>query len=255
MKVAVFIISLLLLAGAQSPVQAENSGNKEPENHGLVLRGQVVKLEVEQKRDAVLFHVQLNVRLVNEGTKPIILFKPSIDSRFEKEGRYWLGGWSLYLTEGAKDSKAIFADGYWESVIGSDFYRTLAGALDVKTPPADYTRTLQPGETWEFPDEFRIYFEAEKHTRWPEHKTWKEMQNYPAQVWLRIAYELSPWNIEFFKPDLLRKLSKRWDKFGTVLVKAKREGRFNHFGITSEPMSLDFSQAKIKEPTSVVEKD
>jgi len=208
------------------------------ENCGLTIRGEVTNLQMEKTKDSVFFYVDLDVDFVNEGKQPIILFTN------EFPDGYWLGGWSIY--ENKEDKKAIFGDGYWQSIIGSPQYRQLAEKLDVKTPPNEYTKILQPNESWKFKDEFRIYFELEKHERFPEHKTWKEMQEFPAKLWVSFAYELNPWNAEKFRPNLIRKLKKRWKNLGNVLVEKDKEGNFNHFTINSEPMLIDFSQAKEK---------
>lgn len=236
MKTSKPFLILVFIFLAFTPVFAQ------AENYGLVVRGKVADLEVEKSKDAVLFYVKLDVEFINEGTEPLILFKPDVNNR------YWLGSWSLYLTQkDAKSGKDIFGDGYWQSVSSSESYRKLAERLDVKIPPSDYTKTLQPKESWTFSDDFRIYFEAEKRTRFPEHKTWREMHVFPSKLWLGITYELSPWNVEYFEPNLIRKLQKRWKQFGNVLVEEKKEGRFNHFHIESEPMFVDFGLAKTKE--------
>lgn len=247
MRKAFPVLLLLLLACGQASAQERGAGGPEPETRGLVIRGEVTGVEVERDKDSVKFYVRLNVEFVNEGAETIILFGPSTYASDMPGERYWLGGWTLYANEAeAKSGRAIFGDGYWESVMGSDYYRDLAYSLDVKTPPESHTKLLGPKESWKFPDSFRIYFEAETHQRWPEKKTWQEMQAYPSPLWLRIHYELSPWNVEFFKPDLIRRLAKRWRKFGNVLVEKKKEGRFNHFHAASEPMPIDLSQAKPK---------
>lgn len=246
MRKAAPVLLFMLLACGQAFAQGKEG--PESEMRGLVIRGEVTGLEVERAGNSVIFHANLNVEFVNEGTETIILFGPSIGgSTADPRVHYWLGGWALYVSEEeAKNGRAVFGDGYWESVMGSDYYRDLAYSLDVKTPPESYTKLLRPKESWKFPDSFRFYFEAEKHQRLPERKTWREMQGYPAQLWLRVDYELSPWNVEFFKPDLIRRLAKRWRKFGNVLVEKKKEGRFNHFRATSEPMPIDLSRAKPK---------
>lgn len=247
MRKAFPVFLLLLLASAQ--VSAQGLACEQLENCGLVVRGELTGLKVEKTKDNVFFHVDLNVEFANEGSEPVILFDPAFGEGFGTEGKYWLGGWMLYATEtDAKEWNSIFKDGYWESVSGSDRYRALAAKLDVKTPPAGYTKTLRSGETWKFTDYFRINFEAEKHNRFPEVRTWKEMQEFSPRLWVRFAYEISPWNVEYFKPNLIRKLNKRWSPHGNVLVEKKKEGTFNHFIIVSEPMPIDFSQAKVKEP-------
>jgi hypothetical protein len=212
------------------------------ESCGLVIRGKITDLQTEKTKDSVLFYVNLDVEFVNEGNQPIILFTN------EFLDGYWLGGWSLY--ENKEDERVIFGDGYWQSVVGSPAYRQMSEKLDVKTPPSKLTKILQPKESWKFKDDFRIYFEAEKHTRFPEMKTWKEMQAFPSKLWLSFTYELSPWNVERFKPNLIRKLKKRWKNFGNVLVEKEKNSGYDLFRYSSEPIMIDFSQAKEKESDS-----
>lgn len=232
-------ISLFLLALFVTCAALPSFGQCGNENCGLVIRGRVTDLELERRKDELLFFVNLDVEFVNEGSQPIILFTNEFP-----EG-YWLGGWSLYENADTK-SGAIFRDGYWQSIIGSDSYRELAEKLDVAAPPSENTKLLRPKEVWRFPDDFVLSFEAEKHSRFPEQKTWKEMQDYPSTLYLTISYELSPWNVEYFKPNLIRKLSRRWKDHGNVLVERVRDGRFNHFVISSERMLIDLSKAKPK---------
>ncbi len=223
---------------------AQNSfAQCESEGCGLVISGKVTNLEVDRSdKTFVRFKVNLDVRFSNLGTEPIILFKPEFGDG------YWLGGWSLYQSEeDAKNFKAIFGDGYWQSVAGGERYRKLAEKLDVKTPPNDFTKILKPKDSWEFTSDFQISFEAEKHYRYPELKTWKEMQEFPTKLWLKTRYELSPWNVEYFKPNLIRNLQDRWKAFGNVLVSKEKEDRFNLFRYASEPMLIDFSQATQKQ--------
>jgi len=233
----------LLLTASQIPAQQTKA---ELKNYGLVVRGQVTDLEFCRHptyctdKNQTKFDVKLKVEFSNEGSRPIIFFAPAVDVLPD---RYWLGGWSLSVNEDS-EAENIFSDGYWESVSGGDYYKSLAEQLDAKAPPAKQTRVLQPGERWSFPDEFRISFDTESNQRFSEHRTWKEMQAFPMKLWLRIDYELSPWNVEFFRPDLIRRLQRRWKPVGNVLVERKREDRFNKFRISSEPMPIDFSQAR-----------
>jgi hypothetical protein len=232
----ILAFAFVLLASIQVFAQCENSGC------GLVIRGKVTGLEtVENDKNFVRFKVKLDVEFANEGSQPIILFKPDGD-----KNRYWLGGWSLYQTEeDAKNQKSIFGDGYWQSVAGSENYRKLAEKLDVETPPGDYTKILQPKEIWSFADDFQITFEAAKSNSFPVRKTWKEMRELSSlKLQMRIIYELSPWNIEYFKPNLIRKLQKRWKNYGSVLVDKESEGTDSFFRYSSEPMTIDFNQAK-----------
>ncbi|HKP70412.1 MAG TPA: hypothetical protein VJV05_14085 [Pyrinomonadaceae bacterium] len=227
--------TLLLLLAVSAFAQCKVEGC------GLVIRGKVADLEVERnsKENSVRLHVKLDVTFANDGNAPIILFKPE----HENESRYWLGAWSLYLDASLK-ADPVFVDGYWQSISGSDYYKKLADGLDVKTPPAEFTKILKPNESWSFKDDFQIYFEAEKGSRYPPHRTWKEMSELGTSVFqMRISYELSPWNVGYFKPNLIKKLKKRWSSYGNLLVEDEKD-RFNHFIHTSELMEIDISKAK-----------
>lgn len=206
------------------------------ENCGLVVRGKVTNLEVDRSdKNYVRFYAAIDAEFINEGTENIILFKP------EFEDGYWLGGKSLSVTE---NGESIFGYGLWQSVSGADSYRKLAERLDVKTPLKDLTITLKPNEKWNLQSKTDIFFGAKKLGL--GEKTWEEMEKFPSQLWLIVSYEINPWNVEYFKSNLIRKLKKRWKAFGNVLVENEKDGRFNHFIITSEPMLIDFSQAKEK---------
>ena len=235
MRKLLFTLCLLFPLNAYSVCVSEGCG--------LVIRGKVSDIEtVAADKRQVVFKIKLDVKFANEGDRPIILFNP------DNESRYWLGGWALYEAEAESGTaQPVFVDGYWQSVSGGEFYQNLADRLDVKTPPADLTRILKRNEKWAFSDEFQIQFETEKNHRFPVHRTWKEMQELGSAFRLRISYELSPWNVEYFKPNLIRKLSKRWFRFGEVLIEKRKEGRFNHFTYSSESMGIDFSKARRKD--------
>ena len=65
------------------------------------------------------------------------------------------------------------------------------------------------------------------------------MQEFPSKLWLTVSYEILPWNVEFFKKDLISKLQERWKKYGNILLE-RDSGRFNNFIISSSPMMIDF---------------
>jgi len=202
------------------------------ETCGLVVRGTVTNLEVDRtNKNYVKFFATVDAEFINEGTENIILFKP------EFEDGYWLGGRSLSVNE---SGESIFGYGLWQSVSGSNSYSKLAEKLDVKIPPKDLTIILKPNEKWNLQSKTDIFFGAK--TIGLGKKTWEEMQKLPSKLWLSVSYEILPWNVEYFKPKLISKLQKRWKSYGNVLVKAES----NHFIISSEPMLIDFSQAKEK---------
>lgn len=235
-----FLLTILLIICFANVLFAQCKN----EGCGLVIRGKVTNIEADRSdKNYVKFKIKLDVEFTNEGTENIILFKPEFDDR------YWLGGWHLYLDleeTNAKYRKTILKEGYWQSVSGSKGYEDLAKKLDVKMPPNEYTKILQPNEVWKFNDDFQLGFEA----KGPKYKccvAWDEIQTFPSlKFQMQISYELSPWNIEYFKPNLIRKLQKRWKNYGNVLVENEKEGKSNHFIYSSEPMLIDFSKAKEK---------
>lgn len=231
----IFIIIVLLAGYALGQCKTENCG--------LVVRGKVTDLTVDRSdKHYVRFYAKIDAEFKNEGSEPIILFKPEFDDG------YWLGGRSLSVTE---NGETVFVVGHWQSVSGDESYRKLAEGLDFKTPPKELTITLKPGETWNLQSETQIGFSAEEERNtWPKRRSWKEMQEFPSKLWLTIDYEISPWNIEYFKPNLIRKLAKRWKSYGNVLIEQKKEGRFNQFTLSSEPMVIDFGQARTEREES-----
>ena len=213
-------------------------GQCKDEACGLVVRGEVSELKVDRSdKNYVRFYATIDAEFINEGTETIILFKPEFDDG------YWLGGRILSLTE---NGESIFGYGYWQSVSGDSSYRKLANKLDVKTPPKDLTVTLKPNESWRLKSGTDVNFSAEEErSTFPKKRSWKEMQEFPSKLWLTVSYEILPWNVEFFKKDLISKLQERWKKYGNILLE-RDSGRFNNFIISSSPMMIDFSVAKEK---------
>ncbi len=218
-------------------------GKCETETCGLVVRGTITDIQIERsKQDYISFEIGLAMEFKNESSRPIILFKPNTNNSYFDD-RYYLGAQSLFEIE---TEKIVHIDGgAWESVMGSPFYKQLADKLDTKTPLPEFTKILQPDEVWSFADKSQLGF-AVKEDKWgmDRRKTWGEMQQISSTLWLQVHYELSPWNVEFFKPNLLRKLAKRWRNYGNVAIEPKKDGSFNHFMISSQPMIIDFSLAK-----------
>lgn len=214
------------------------------ENCGLVVRGKVMDLQIDRSdKDYVAFNVNLKMEFKNESDQPIILFKPNTNNSYFGNS-YYLGAKALSLAE---NGESLYSDGAWESIMGSEFYRKLAEDLDTKVPSNELTKVLQPNEVWSFPDKTYINFSAkEEKNTFPKQRSWKEMQAFPSKLWLTVFYELNPWNIEYFKPKLIRKLKNRWKNFGNVPIDEDTDSRFSHFGISSKPMMIDFSQAKEK---------
>ena len=221
----------------------------ENENCGLAIRGKVTKLKVErEQREYIYFDVGLAIEFKNEGREPIILFKPEFDKG------YWLGGRYLKTTESGKPICSFEA---WQSLAGSmKKYRKLGEKLDVAVPPSKYTKILMPGEIWRFTDETILGTVIDRPAKkiggfeiddgFTRCISWKEMQSLPDKLWVEVVYELNPWNVGYFKPNLIENLKERWKEFGNVLVEENKENRFDNFKITSKPIPIDFSEVRGK---------
>jgi hypothetical protein len=238
---SLLIFAFVILLAAQVSAQCKDEGC------GLVIRGQVTDIKSDtSEKNSVRFKLNLDVEFFNGSDEPIILFKPYRDN-------YWLGGWFLYyIDENTKSRKTLLKNGLWESVAGTKEYRILAEKLDVKTPPSEYTKILQPKESLKFKDSLQFWFDS-TGPKYTCCMAWDEVQTLPSKKFqLQISYELNPWNIEYFKPKLIRKLHKRWKNHGNVLVKEKK-GLSNHFVYSSEPMLIDFSQVREKQVKAINE--
>ncbi len=236
------LVSALLLCGCvQILAQCKDR------NCGLIIRGRVTDLKIEKEKESVYFDIKLALEFKNEGKEPIILFKP------EFKGRYWSGGIYLKATERGESICSFEA---WQSLAGSrSKYRKLGEKLDVANPPSKYTKILMPNETWDLEDETGIGVILERPPKidgfeiddgFGRCKSWKEIQSFPAKMWLETSYQLNPWNVGYYKPNLIEKLKERWKTFGNVLAENDEDDIFESFRITSEPIPIDFSEVRKK---------
>jgi hypothetical protein len=219
----------LLLAFFCAPVLSETP-------NGLTLQGRVISVRnVREVSRLVEVKIDLRLEFVNKGTAPIIMVRPW------KDGGYWHGGSCLSTTlENFSANRCYFSDGKWASLSGSEADRKLADELDNSAPPQSSTRILKPGESWEWETTVNLRFDDNPRS----YKVpWAEMKTLPSLLWLRVTFEMWPFNVELFKPDLAARLQKRWQRFGNMWI-GERTGRRMHLArLSSEPIELDWRAA------------
>ena len=217
---AIFAIAFVQEVSAQS------------EAHGLELRGTVMRTSrVRPTPRYVEIKIDLNLSFINSGTEPIIILRPWDD------GGFWHGASSLARTiDDAKANRSYFSDSAWKSVSGSGEYRKLANDLDQPLPPTSLTMILKTGESWNWQTSVTLRFQdTPKSYKVP----WEEMKSLMSPLWLRVSFEMWPFNVESFKPKLAAKLQKRWRRFGYLWIGAS-SGRMHLARLTSEPIELDW---------------
>ena len=68
------------------------------------------------------------------------------------------------------------------------------------------------------------------------------MKTQSTPLWLRVSFEMWPFNTEYFKPNLAVKLQKRWREFGYLWI-GEKNGRMHLARLVSEPIELDWNAA------------
>lgn len=233
-QLSVVILVLVLCASAKAVGQKNYDG--------LVVRGNVVNVELVKSSTQLGVmegQIKVNLEFHNAGEQAVIFMLPS------KYRDYWQGMNLARNEQDALSSKFFANYGVLESISTSDDYRVLAELLDSAEPPPDLTRVLQPGESWFYQTEVFAFFN-EKPDRSSSHPNpvWDDVKSYASSLWMNVRLDVYPFNVENFKPDLARKLQRRWRRTGKFWVE-KKEGRFNHIHFRSEPFPLDITQAII----------
>ena len=224
---------VLLLAVCHPLVSA-----KSDDTRGLLLTGKVLKIRTDRSyKGYVDLWLDLSMDFSNEGSAPVIIMRPWF------EQTYWHGGSLIATTlQNAQTHKYLLNDGIWESLSSSDSYRRLARDLDQPRPPERLTMILKPGTSWNWRTSVMIRFEEKTHWRYPPVPTWEEMKTQPSPLWLRLSFEMWPFNADHVRPHLASKLQKRWRKFGYLWI-GEKHGRLHLARLLSEPIELDWNAA------------
>ena len=73
---------------------------------------------------------------------------------------------------------------------------------------------------------------------------WEEIKRRSAPLWLRVSYEMWPFNVENFKPNLGGILRKRWLSYGRLYLEEKSD-RYWSAILTSEPIEFPLNQVDL----------
>jgi hypothetical protein len=203
----------------------------------------VRKISCSKDADYVRCKAELNLKFTNTGSKSLIILQPQGGYEF------WHGGTSLALSEKESGTNSFVYDSSgWPSVYEFPMYQSLANLLDQSVPPTGITRVLLPSASWSW--DTSITLSLREGNSCNQHVGveigWEEIKRRTAPLWLRVSYEMWPFNVENFKPNLGGILQKRWQSHGLLFLEEKT-GKYWNAILTSEPMKfplnhIDFAQ-------------
>jgi hypothetical protein len=231
MKSLVCAVLLLAVCHPFAMAQADDT-------RGLLLHGKVLNIRTDRSQKGYVdLFLDLSLEFYNAGSAPVIFIRPWHGQDF------WHGGSFIATTpQNVQSQSYLFSVEMWESISRDNSYRRLAQDLDQASPPERLTKTLVPGSSWNWRTSVQIRFDENTHWRYPSRPSWEDMKTQPSPLWLRVSFEIWPFNAENFKPSLATKLQKRWRKFGYLWI-GKKNGRFHLARIVSEPIQLDWNAA------------
>ena len=216
--------------------------NDRAQRTDLRLSGAIDRVTCARDAGYIRCEAALNLSFTNLGNTPLIMVQPI------GEYNFWHGSTTLALTE--KESRAhsyVYDSSAWPHVYRFPMYRKLAYLLDRPNPPADVTRILRAGESWNWIT--AVKFALNEGNSCNQHVGveigWQEIKQRPEPMWLTLSYELWPFNVENFKPDLGETLRKRWEKHGLLFLDNEKLGRYSQAYLTSEPIKLDLSRTEL----------
>ena len=219
--------------------QIKNPPASPPRAGNLLLTGSVRKISCAKDADYVRCTVELNLKFTNTASTPLIILQP------QGEYTFWQGGRYLALSE--EESRAnsfVYNVRGWPSVYETPMYQNLANLLDQSTPPTGITRVLPPNASWSW--DTSITLNLQEGNTCNQHVGveigWEELKRRTAPLWLRVSYEMWPFNVENFKPNLGGILQKRWQSHGLLYLDEK-SGKYWSAILTSEP--IEFTLNKI----------
>ncbi|HZN09250.1 MAG TPA: hypothetical protein VFB65_20820 [Pyrinomonadaceae bacterium] len=230
-------------SGSVYKLKHATEAKEPPPRKDLLLTGNVLATRCKPGQGKNIFcDLDVSLEFSNHGSQPVIILQPH--GMFE----FWQGGESLALTKAESEAyNYVYSREEWPSLSRSEEYRQLAEGLDQPTPPRSLTRAIAPGESWKWKTKILLVV-AEQNTCDEAVGVaigWREIKRLSAPVWLRVSYEMWPFNVENFKKGLGGTLRERWKKHGTLYLEEERSDRwFAH--LTSEPIELDFQSVEIK---------
>ena len=210
----------------------------QPRAGDLRLTGSVRKISCSKDTDIIRCKVDVNLTFTNTGSTSLIILQP------QGEYELWHGGTTLALSENESSAKSFVYDfSAWPSIYKFPMYRNLANLLDQSVPPAGITQVLPSNASWSW--DTSITLSLQERNSCNQHVGveigWEEIKKRTAPLWLRLSYEMWPFNVENFKPNLGGILQKRWQRYGLLYLEEKR-GKHWHSILTSEPIEIHLNQ-------------
>jgi|SRR5579859_909590 len=210
---------------------------------GLAVRGHVDSVYlIEETSTAISFNVELDLKFVNTGDRPVILLRPEAEGLFLP----WDDGLSVEGVGISESRKAmemgtyIHRDGQWKSVSGDPAFKLLQAALDQPQPP-EYLVWIIPPEsaTSSYHTSKRVSFSKAQNSldiMPPEtiNRLWEVISKAP-KLWMNLDVEI--WSSEIERsviadsPNFARTLRQRWAAIGELELGENGV-------VTSEPIEL-----------------
>ena len=213
------------------------------EPNALVLAGKVLGTRCKLNNTRyIACEIDLRLDFSNKSSTPIIILQPF------GEYKFWHGGNSLSLNKtDANSYNYVYLSSAWPSIYKTSEYSQLAEQLDQKSPPPNLTRIINPNESWNWNTTILLGLEQENNCNGATGVEigWRAIKELTSSLWLKISYEMWPFNVENFKKDLGGKLRERWKQYGNLYLEEKSDSYwFAH--ITSEPIELDLRQTQLQ---------
>ena len=144
------------------------------------------------------------------------------------------------------DEFLVYSAGGWPSVYKFPMYENLANLLDQSDPPAGITRVLLPGASWSWDTSVTFNLQEVNSCNYQVGVEigWEEFKRRTDPLWLRVSYEMWPFNVENFKPNLGGILQKRWKSHGLLYLDEKSGGRW-FARLSSEPIEFPLNQIEL----------
>ena len=214
-----------------------------PRTSNLRLTGSVRRIScAKAEHHYVRCTVELNLVFTNTASTSLIILQP------QGEYKFWHGGTSLALSE--KDlqmNSLVYSGGGWPSVYRGPMYRNLANLLDQSVPPAELTRVLLPSTSWSWDTSITFNLQEGNSCNYQVGVEigWEEFKRRTEPLWLRVSYEMWPFNVENFKPNLGDILRKRWQSHGLLYLEEKIGDYYWSARLTSEPIEFPLHQIEL----------
>jgi hypothetical protein len=231
-SVNVLLLILLILGAPSSSVGQEYKKEKGPPDQPPFEIRIVIKNVQKTAEDphSITFLVSAILQFVNRGTQPILMYND--------ENWPWRTGQSLATSgQHSASHRLLFLSTAAPSISGDPKWEEIRRHLDQPSPPADYIRTIDPGEAWEFDQEIVLNI-WKKGSFDKTSKPWVEIRQVD-DLWLQVTFKMWPHDLEENYLDMQlqkfgKKLQRKWAKTGLLIIE----------WLDSEPVRIHLPQTE-----------